>query len=125
MGDRVIFQVVHTEFSPAMYGHWCGSRADKICRNLKSRMDSRGPDVSYTAARVMQEMMGDDEGNLSFGMWNMDQVLTKDFSHGDAGIVLIKWDNKHQMYFECFGGYWKIVDGEFVNKYETGDCDDE
>ena len=114
MGDRVLFQVVGPKppkgekrrISPVVYGHWAGDRAPEIFRNLKARMESRGADVEYTAARLVQEVTNGDTGNLSCGMWNAPKKLTEKDSHGDAGCVVISWDDKG-MTFECFGGYLK------------------
>ena len=104
MGDRVLIQVVSgDEISPVAYGHWCGARAPKIIASLKERMKDRPGDVSYTFARLMQEMIGNDPGPLSFGAWNATKRLTKEDSHGDAGCILI--DVSKGFRCECFGGY--------------------
>lgn len=104
MGDRVVIQIIGKgEFSPVAYGHWEGERTPEIVARLKARMQGRGGDVPYTFARLMQEMIGDSEGNLSFGAWNEDHVLTPQDSQGDAGVVLIHVDQGFKC--ECFGGY--------------------
>jgi hypothetical protein len=111
MGDRVLFQVVQkvegqrTKVGPVVYGHWCGSRAPKICAKLRDRMASRPGDLGYTAARLVQECTATDpDGPLSFGLWNATKPLKPADSHGDAGIVLVHLTNVG-MIFECFGGY--------------------
>jgi hypothetical protein len=108
MGDRVLFQVKGSdgEFSPVAYGHWCGERAPLIVAKLRERMKDRAGDVPYTFARLIQEMCGDSKDGLSFGAWNADKLLTKDDSHGDAGVVLIDV-TKNPMTCECVGGYLK------------------
>ena len=115
MGDRVLFQVVSREdgkrrVSPVAYGHWCGARAPEIAAKLKARMATRGADVPYTFARLIQEMVRDDDGNLSFGAWNCARLLKEADSHGDAGIVLIRYDkaDDRSMTFECMGGYLEV-----------------
>ena len=126
MGDRVLFQVISsankpTEFSPVLYGHWCGSRAPSICAAIKARMRGR-PGVSYTAARLVQEAIGYSNGNLSYGLSNAEGVLTAEDSHGDAGIVLVDVTGP-VMHFECLGGYL-TTDGDTVtspyDQQETG-----
>jgi hypothetical protein len=112
MGDRVLIQVVgpkipgerKREVSPVAYGHWCGSRVPDILERLRARMLTRGADVPYTFARLIQEMIAGDDGNLSFGAWNQSQPLTEKDSPGDAGCVLIHV-GPEGMRFECFGGY--------------------
>ena len=107
MGDRVKFQVVGSdgEFSPVIYGHWSGDTAPKICKAIKDRMIGRLGDVQYTAARLVQELVGDAKGNTGFGIWNADAVLTEDDSDGDAGVILVHVAEGKAMRFECFGGY--------------------
>ena len=93
MGDRVIFQIISKndpkDFSPAVYCHWAGDRAPEIVRSLKERMQGRGGDVDYAAARLVQICTANDTGNLSFGIYNVDHRLTEKDSHGDAGVILI------------------------------------
>jgi hypothetical protein len=105
MGDRVLFQVVKgKEFSPVVYGHWSGSKAPAVVARLAKRMKGREGDVEYTAARLVQELVGDAEGALSFGMWNAKAVLTAEDSHGDAGVVLIHAE-PGGLRAEYLGGY--------------------
>lgn len=106
MGDRVLMQCFSSkskEVGPVVYGHWCGSRGKEIVSNLAKRMKGREGDLSYSSARLVQETCGDDDGNLSVGMWNADKLLTADDSHGDAGVILIDVDNDHRPTF--LGGY--------------------
>ena len=106
MGDRVQIQVVNgKEFSPVAYGHWCGVEAPAIINKLKDRMSSHPGDVPYTFARLIQEMIWVDDGNISFGAWNIDHVLTADDSPGDAGCVII--DIAKGWRVRCVGGYLK------------------
>lgn len=108
MGDRVIFQVrCKGEVSPAIYCHWAGSNAPAIVRRLAKRMDDRRGDVSYAAARLVQECTNDDDGALSFGIWN---EHGRPASQGDAGVVLIDADTFR---CECYGGYLKTGDDGF------------
>lgn len=107
MGDRVLFQIVAknrpNQFGPVVYCHWSGSLAPEIVRALAKRMEGRSDDMSYATARLVQECVGDDGGNLSFGVWNADKKLTAEDSHGDAGVVLIDCANGFRC--ECLGGY--------------------
>jgi hypothetical protein len=113
MGERVLFQVVRgEEFSPVIYCHWSGDEVRDICDRLRERMKGRGGDVQYTAARLVQECINGNEGNLSFGIWNADSVLTETDSHGDGGVVLVDVSGP-QMEFKCFGGYWVTVPGDY------------
>lgn len=118
MGERVLFQVVRgEEFSPVIYCHWSGNEVRDICARLRERMKGRGGDVQYTAARLVQECTNGSEGNLSFGIWNADGVLTETDSHGDGGVVLVDVSGP-QMEFKCFGGYWVTMPGDLPrNKY--------
>lgn len=117
MGDRVLFQVVSRDgrqVSPVIYGHWCGDRAPEIVRNLRARMEPRGEDVQYTAARLVQEVCkGDPDGYLSVGIWNQSLQLKAEDSHGDAGCVVVTWDGEGRLVAKCCGGYLA----------ETGDGD--
>jgi hypothetical protein len=131
MGDRVLFQAVckgretyspktgklvkskKVEFGPVIYGHWSGDRAPAVCQRIVERMASRPMDVEYTSARLVQEVVGDDTGNLSVGLWNAKKVLTAEDSHGDAGVVLVKLE-KDGIKFECFGGYLEVTPSGFV-----------
>lgn len=108
MGDRVLFQVYKKangkaeEISPVIYGHWAGSDAPAIVEALQKRMKGREGDVSYTAARLLQELIGDDDGHLSFGLWNSPKLMKE--SHGDAGIVRIEC-TPEGLRFDCLDGY--------------------
>ena len=119
MGDRVLFQVIGgEEYSPVIYGHWAGERAPQVCASLRERMRNRPGDVSYTAARLVQELIGLDNGALSYGIWNADAPLVAGDSHGDAGVVLIHVaeNGRSPMRFECLGGYLVASpDGESVS----------
>lgn len=111
MGDRVLLQVVkykpELEFSPVIYCHWLGSDAVEAVMRLAVRMEDRRGDVDYAAARLVQELIGDDEGNLGFGIWNTKEVLTAEDSQGDAGVILVDADTFEMT---CFGGY--LPDGQ-------------
>ena len=112
MGDRVLFQVVRGEdFSPVVYCHWAGDQVRQICARLRERMEDRCGDLHYTAARLVQDCIDGNEGNLSFGIWNATSILTAADSHGDGGVVLIDVSGP-QMRFKCFGGYWVTVEND-------------
>lgn len=114
MGDRVLLQVVAAdgeEFGPVVYGHWSGSGAGNICRRLAKRMNNRRDDVAYWSARLVQEVCNGDTGALSVGCWNAEKVLTESYSHGDAGVVLIRLRKQSEgapATFQCLGGYLSI-----------------
>lgn len=110
MGDRLLMQVKGPadEFSPVIYCHWSGSSAGAMCGELRERMKGRERDVSYTAARLVQiATAGDPGGNMSFGIWNADAILTEKDTHGDAGIVIVDV-SQNDMAFLCFGGYLTV-----------------
>lgn len=104
MGDRVLFQVVNgKEIGPVVYAHWSGSKAKEIVFKLASRMANRLGDVSYTSARLVQEVCESvSDKSHSVGVWSAKSKLKAADSHGDAGIVLIDANT-----FECtyLGGY--------------------
>ena len=106
MGDRVLIQIVAKdgEFSPIIYGHWAGSTAKAAIARLKKRMKDRLNDVSYSAARMVQELINDDEADTGFGLMHADKILTADDSQGDAGVILVDART-----FKCtyLGGYLK------------------
>lgn len=114
MGDRVLFQVVSkanpSQFSPVIYCHWSGSYAPQIVRALAERMKSREGDIEYAAARLVQICTEGDEGNLGFGIWNVNHKLSYADSHGDGGVVLIDCTD---FTCECFGGYLRTGDDGF------------
>lgn len=92
MGDRALVQFVcGTEFSPVIYLHWSGSEVPGILTRTAHRMRDRASDVSYVAARFIQDATAaDPDGGLSFGVWNAERILQRDDSHGDAGIILVQ-----------------------------------
>lgn len=105
MGDRVLIQLTSgAECSPVLYCHWSGEDALELIDALKQRMATRPNDLPYSFARLVQIALGDDNGNLSFGVWNSKKKLTAKDSYGDAGVVLVDvsdWSIK------CMGGYLK------------------
>ena len=123
MGDRVLFQVVdsfdtNADFSPVVYGHSCASEAPAILERLAERMKTRAGDVSYIAARLVQEVANHNDEDLpedspyralSVGMWGTDKVLTADDSHGDGGCVLIA-ATPEGLRYKCMGGYLTVSD---------------
>jgi hypothetical protein len=126
MGDRVLFQVVRSfdwtitsapqaHISPVVYGHWAAAYAPAICAKLAARMASRGDDLDYTAARLVQEVCATaPDGALSVGLWNASDILKADDSHGDGGCVIIEVSSKG-MRFKCVGGYLRASeDGKTV-----------
>lgn len=127
MGDRVLMQCYSSksgETGPVVYCHWNGSEAGVIVRRLAKRMESRGADLHYASARLVQDAINGDEGNVSFGVWNRADLLTEGDSHGDAGVILIDVDNGYKT--TCLGGYMITGDDGFpVDKWSTEPDDDE
>lgn len=122
MGDRCLFQVVKTYksevgdltvFSPVIYCHGAGKNAIEICKRLQTRMVGRTGDLQYTAARLVQEAIDGDTGNLSFGIWNSTGVLTPEDSHGDAGIVYVNVSTD-TMAFKPIAGY--LTPKDFIDE---------
>ncbi len=102
MGDRVLFQVVSKrKFSPVVYAHNDGHKALDVVARLRERMADRDDDVDYAAARLVQELTGDDKYNTGYGIWNADARLTKDDTHGDAGVILIHADDNCRAEILC------------------------
>lgn len=91
MGDRALIQLRNSDgdISPVLYLHWDGNRAGKIIYDTHMRMKGRGDDLDYTFARLVQEAVGDDPGNTSYGVSNSVAPLSADNSHGDAGCFLV------------------------------------
>jgi hypothetical protein len=91
MGDRALIQLTNAskEFSPVLYLHWDGSRVGEIIYNTQERMRGRTGDLEYSFARLVQQAMGDCDGNTSVGVWNADKLLTAKDGHGDAGCFVV------------------------------------
>lgn len=105
MGDRVLLQVVKkepAEFSPVLYSHWRGGSAVDAVHRTARRMQGRPGDVPYIAARLFQELVGNDDGDTGFGLMLADKVLTAEDSHGDAGVILVDADTFKMTFL---GGY--------------------
>lgn len=117
MGDRVLIQCHDGEkFGPVIYLHWGGADAPAIVGRLVERMRSnnRMNDIAYWSARMVQESTLDDAGALSVGIMNSEQILTKEDSHGDAGVVLVDARDGSVV---TLGGYLKPAD--FKHKVEA------
>lgn len=106
MGDRVLLQVVKNgpdpEFSPVIYCHWLGGDAVEAVKRVAKRMMDRRGDVSYIAARLVQDVINGDEGNTGFGLMLANKPLTAEDSHGDAGVILVDADTFEMTFL---GGY--------------------
>ena len=112
MGERALIQLTDgTDVSPVLYLHWGGRQVADILRRTQRRMRTRGADLEYTFARLVQEAIGDDDGCLSFGVWNLTTPLTADYSHGDAGCFLVDISVCTSWAVRCFGGYGLSLDG--------------
>lgn len=111
MGDRALIQLTTGKAeagvavnSPVLYLHWAGDEVADILNRTKARMESRGPDLDYTFARLVQEAIADDNGNLSFGVSNRTYPLHASSSHGDAGCFLVDIGELGWL-VRCGGGY--------------------
>ena len=93
MGDRVViqFKTAGGEVSPVIYGHSTGETAPAAIARLYDRMRDRPEDLSYIAARCLQELGMTDERSTSFGIWNAPPhgELDPGDSHGDAGCFVV------------------------------------
>jgi len=118
MGDRalIIFKqgnkIAETSYSPVVYLHWGGSDVPELLRKTRTLMESRGPDLDYTAARFVGICNESMKGNLSLGLWSLpvgfgswSKKKKEDYSHGDAGIVVVDVDTWK---FKQFGAYYKL-----------------
>jgi hypothetical protein len=108
MGDRALVQFVSgdkKEVSPVVYIHWAGSKVKEYLKELAVLMADRPNDASYACARFIGIVHSHDStSNLSLGVWNKADILTKADSHGDAGCFVVDcstWKVK------CTGGYGK------------------
>ena len=114
MGDRAVIVLTdNNEVSPTIYLHWSGENVQSILERLQRRMGDRTGDVSYGAARCVQEAIDGDTDNLSFGIWNTDEetrkaVINRDsdklseYSHGDAGFIVV---DVNDYSWKAYGGY--------------------
>ena len=116
MGDRALIQLKDRggNFSPVLYLHWKGDQVGSILQRTAVRMGDRIDDISYSFARLVQEAMMDDQGNLSFGVWNADHELTVKDSHGDAGVFLADVSSSTWK-VKCSGGYGIPKADDYVN----------
>jgi hypothetical protein len=99
------------QFGPVVYCHWTGSDSPEVIARLAKRMEGRAGDVDYSTARLVQEAIGGDTGNISFGVFNADAILTAADSHGDCGVILIHCDKGHA---------WEPLCGYLRGEWEAG-----
>lgn len=104
MGDRALIQLKEGDkYSPVLYTHWSGYRVGPILEDTRKRMESRGVDLAYAFARLVQITIGNDQDNTGYGVWNHDGPLTD--SHGDAGAFIVDITDPKQWKVQQFGGY--------------------
>ena len=109
MGDCVLMRCHNSntgEFGPVIYCHWSGHRVPLIVRALVARVRDKTNDLPHVSARLLQEAIDRTPGNAGatgFGIENADLLLTREDSHGDAGVVLIDVANDFRCV--CLGGY--------------------
>lgn len=106
MGDRALIQLTAGgKVSPVLYMHWSGHAVAGVLERLEKRMKDRPDDLDYAFARLVQEAIGDDDGNTGYGVWNAkDGMLTESDSHGDAGCFVVDV-SKPKFDIKSFGGY--------------------
>jgi hypothetical protein len=112
MGDRVLIQFkTDSEVSPAIYGHWSGEVAPNALVRLRERMKDRPEDISYIAARCLQELGMANPSSTGFGIFNATGELTEKDSQGDNGIFIV-----------TLGTQWKVkhIDG-YTTKYPVAE----
>lgn len=107
MGDRavVIFRSSDkSEVSPTVYLHWNGSNVPAYLKQLDELMKDRKGDVSYACARFIGICHEEIPGNLSLGVFqtDVDTYERRDYSHGDAGVIIVNCDD---FSWTAFGGY--------------------
>lgn len=95
MSSPVFFQVISVErnlFSPIIYGHWAEEYKEKIIAGLKQRMRDRHGDVSYTAARLVQELCNREDlkdKDYGVGIRNAEKVWTEEEVKQSPGTPLV------------------------------------
>lgn len=91
MGERALIQLIDKErnCSPTLYLHWGGGEVGSILSRLQKRMDGRRNDIEYGFARLVQEAINGDDGNLSFGVSNQSTIISDAYSPGDAGAFVV------------------------------------
>jgi len=102
MGDRVVIQFKKgDEVSPVIYGHWSGYEAPAAIARLRKRMADRPHDISYIAARCLQELGMSGQQSTGYGIWSVTEELTAKDSQGDAGVFVVSlgqcWHVKHYL----------------------------
>jgi len=114
MGDRalIIFKN-ESEVSPTVYLHWAGAMVPDYIADLAARAHPQGLSPDYAAARFIGIAHEDTPGTLSLGvqqtppemvtaiLGNDDEAMA-DFSHGDAGLVIVSTKDYS---WEAHGGY--------------------
>jgi len=94
MGDRALIQLTDGKrYSPSLYVHRDGSRARSIIKDTQKRMEGRTDDLEYSFARLVQIAIGDDEGNMGFGVQNEQGKLTAEDSPGNHGVFIANINN--------------------------------
>lgn len=103
MGNRVRIQMKSdSELSPVIYGHWSGGVAAQAIVACRERMSDRPKDLSYCAARMLQELLAfgaasDAYGSTGYGIWNQETELCEAEAE-DAGCYVIE-----------LGSTWKVT----------------
>lgn len=108
MGDRVLVIFKHNDGShtPAVYGHWCGHDMPELLVDAFRAGELRPGDAGYSAARLCGWLCKTHPGCTGVGLINapnnLEAETLKEFSHGDAGVLVVDADTGK---VETFGGY--------------------
>jgi hypothetical protein len=91
MGDRgiVVFKAGE-HISPAVYVHWHGENLPELLREAAPTLRANDPD--YAAARFCGHVANKAKGKTGVGIFNtttLADVRDREFSHGDAGVVIV------------------------------------
>lgn len=107
MGDRIVYYIEGA--SCAAYGHWIGEKGIDLLKGALPTM--RKDDDSYAMARLIAYLCKETESSVPTGVGVLRPPKDSDkadaygeYSHGDAGVVII---NAELTRAECFAGYLK------------------
>lgn len=108
MGDRVLIQCVSDktgEIGPVCYDHWLGRESPKIVFDAVTFLLNAPYTCSVPVATsaIIAEMAKSRKHNVE--CWSEEKRLTKEDTHGDAGVIILNVDN---LTCQCFGGYLDV-----------------
>lgn len=118
MGDRALIQFTDKggTVSPVVYVHGQGYAVGTLLEETMKLMQGRPDDIQYASARFVGICHSKNVSNLSLGIWNKNELLTAEDTHGDAGCFVVDvTEEKWKVY--CDGGYG--IDRLFNCSFET------